>query len=128
MILVDTSVWVGHLRVGEATLAALLDDGQVLVHPFVIGELALGTLRQRAPVLALLQDLPAAVVATDQEVMQFIERHSLAGQGIGYVDAHLLASVRLTAGSSIWTLDRRLAAVATRHGMATTPPPAGFEA
>ena len=92
MILVDTSVWVGHLRVGEATLAALLDAGQVLVHPFVIGELALGTLRQRASVLALLQDLPTAVVATDQEVMRFIERHSLAGQGIGYVDAHLLAS------------------------------------
>jgi hypothetical protein len=72
--------------------------------------------------------LPGAVVATDQEVMQFIELHGLAGQGIGYVDAYLLASVRLTAGSSIWTLDRRLAAVATRQGMATTLPPARFEA
>jgi predicted nucleic acid-binding protein len=128
VILVDTSVWVEHLRVGEAMLAALLEAGQVLVHPFVIGELALGSLRQRAPVLALLQDMPAAVVATDREVMQFIERYSLAGQGIGYVDAHLLASVRLTAGSSIWTLDRRLAAVATRQGMTSALRQAGFEA
>lgn len=128
MILVDTSVWVEHFRVTEATLTALLEAGQVLMHPFVIGELALGNLRQRASVLALLRDLPTAVVATDQEVIQLIERNRLAGQGIGYVDAHLLASVRLTAGSSIWTLDKRLAAVATRQGMATTLPPAGFEA
>jgi predicted nucleic acid-binding protein len=124
VILVDTSVWVEHLRVGEVTLAALLEDGQVLVHPFVIGELALGNLRQRTSVLALLQDLPAAVIATDQEVMRFIERNSLAGQGIGYVDAHLLASVRLTAGSSIWTRDTHLAAIATRLGMTPTLPPA----
>lgn len=128
MILVDTSVWVDHLRVGEAQLAALLEAGRVLMHPFVIGELALGNLRQRASVLALLQNLPAAVVATDQEVMQFIERNSLAGQGIGYADAHLLVSIRLTAGSSIWTRDKRLAAIAIHQGMASTFPSAAFEA
>lgn len=128
MILVDTPVWVEHLRLGEVTLAAPLENGQVLVHSFVIGELALGNLRQRAFVLGLLQDLPTAVVATDQDVMPFIERNSLAGQGIGYVDAHRLPSVRLTAGSSIWTRDERLAAVATRLGMNPTLPPAEPEA
>jgi predicted nucleic acid-binding protein len=128
VILVDTSVWVEHLRVDEVALAVLLEAGQVLVHPFVIGELALGNLRQRASVLALLRGLPRVVVATNQEVLQFIERNSLAGQGISFVDAHLLASVRLTAGSSIRTHDKRFAAVAARLGMAATIPPPGFEA
>jgi Predicted nucleic acid-binding protein, contains PIN domain len=112
VILVDTSVWVAHFRTGEPKLAALLEAGRVLVHPFVIGELSLGHMRQRQTILALLQDLPAAVVATDREMLPFIERHGLAGRGIGYVDAHLLAAVRLTAGSTLWTFDQRLAAVA----------------
>jgi predicted nucleic acid-binding protein len=114
MILVDTSVWVDHLRVGEKTLSTLLDAGRVLAHSFVIGELALGRLRQRKAILSALRDLPQAIVASDAEVLLFIERHSLAGLGIGYVDAHLLASARLTAGSALWTRDKRLAGVAER--------------
>jgi predicted nucleic acid-binding protein len=119
VILVDTSVWVDHLRAGDKTVASLLEAGRVLAHPFVIGELALGNLRQRHKVLPYLQDLPQAKVATDREVLHFIERHALAGLGIGYVDVHLLASTRLTAGSSLWTRDKRLSSVAARLGVAT---------
>jgi predicted nucleic acid-binding protein len=108
MILVDTSVWVDHLRRGDIILAGLLRSCQVLVHPFVIGELALGGLRPDTQVLALLQALPEASVATDSEVLHLIVRHNLSGRGIGYVDAHLLAAARLTAGASLWTRDRRL--------------------
>lgn len=120
MILVDTSVWIDHFRVGDETVAALLDSGRVLVHPFVIGELALGQLRQRRAVLTALQDLPPATAATHAEVLLFIEQHALASQGIGYVDAHLLASTRLSAGSALWTHDKRLAEVAKRLGLAWT--------
>lgn len=118
MILVDTSVWVDHLRVGDKTLAGLLDRGSVLAHACVIGELALGDLRQRDLVLATLQDLPQASVATDREVLHFIGQHALFGLGIGYVDAHLLAAVRLTAGAALWTRDKRLLGVADRLGIA----------
>jgi predicted nucleic acid-binding protein len=118
VILVDTSVWVDHLRAGEEALAELLDAGQALAHPFVIGELALGHLRQRESVLDALQKLPQAVVASDREVWQFIERNALFGLGIGYVDAHLLAAVRLTAGAGLWTHDKRLSGVAERLGLA----------
>lgn len=114
MILVDTSVWVDHLRAGGRTLSALLDSSHVLMHPFVIGELALGHLRQRRTILEALHDLPTANVATDAEVLLFIERHGLTGLGIGYIDAHLLASARLMPGSSLWTRDKRLSAVAAR--------------
>jgi predicted nucleic acid-binding protein len=114
VILVDTSVWVDHFRHGDRALAALLDAGQVLAHPFVIGEIALGELRQRDQVLRDLQDLPQAHTATDREVLHFIQRHSLAGQGVGYVDAHLLAAVRLTARAALLTRDKRLLAVAER--------------
>jgi len=117
MILIDTSVWVDHLRAGDEVVAALLDSGRVLAHPFVIGELALGHLRQRQTILSALQDLPAASVAADAEVLLFIERHALAGLGIGYVDAHLLAATRLTAGSTLWTRDQRLSDVAERLGL-----------
>ena len=122
MILVDTSVWVDHLRFGDKALARLLDNTAVLAHPFVIGELALGTLRQRNLVLTALRDLPPAIVATEQEVLQFIEQHALSGAGIGYVDVHLLASVRLTAGSALWTRDKRLRDVATRLALAASVP------
>src|SRR6476646_10018737 len=118
MILVDTSVWVDHLRRDDKRLAGLLDTGGILSHTFVIGELALGDLRQRDLVLATLQDLPQASVATDREVLHFIGRHALFGLGIGYVDAHLLASVRLTAGATLWTRDKRLPGVAERLGLA----------
>lgn len=117
MILVDTSVWVDHLRCGDTALAGLLETGRVLAHPFVTGELALGGLRQRDVVLSALQDLPQASVASDDEVMGFIGQHRLFGLGIGYVDAHLLAAVRLTLGASLWTRDKRLLAAADRLGL-----------
>ena len=117
MILVDTSVWVEHLRRGVPRLATLLQEGEVLIHPWVIGELACGHLRNRADVLELLQGLPAAVVASDQEVLLLIEQDQLMGRGIGYVDAHLLASTKLS-HTKLWTQDRRLDAVAQERGLA----------
>jgi predicted nucleic acid-binding protein len=124
VILADTSVWVDHLRAGDKALAALLDAGMVLAHPFVIGELALGKLRQREVVLKALADLAHASVATDAEVLHFIERHALSGRGIGYIDAHLLAAARLTAGTELWTHDKRLHGVAVQLGLTTTTPQA----
>ena len=121
MILVDTSVWVDHLRADNAALAALLDAGMVFIHPFVIGELALGNLHHRETVLTALSDLPLAIVATDAEVLGFIERHALFGRGVGYVDAHLLAAAQLTAGAALWTNDRKLHNVADALGLAMAP-------
>ncbi|MDB5847260.1 MAG: VapC toxin family domain ribonuclease [Rhodoferax sp.] len=120
MILVDTSVWVDHLQKGNDELAQALNRGQVSMHPFVLGELGLGSLQQRAQILDALQNLPFAAMATDTEVMGFISANVLHGIGIGYVDAHLLASTRLTPGTKLWTLDRRLQAAATRLGLAIT--------
>lgn len=119
MILVDTSVWIDHLRQGEPVLVENLNAGTVLVHPFVIGEVGLGSLRQRELVLGALRDLPQAEVATDEEVSAFVEREQLFGHGIGWVDAHLLAAVRLMPGVRLWSRDKRLAAVAARLGVAT---------
>ena len=107
MILVDTSVWVDHLRNGNARLAELLNNHQVLVHPFIIGELSLGSLRNRVEVLDLLSRLPAAPVAEHDEVMATVDRHRLAGTGIGWVDAHLAASA-LLAGAGLLTMDKAL--------------------
>ena len=121
MILVDTSVWVEHLRHGLPRLATLLQAGEVLIHPWVIGELACGNLRKRSQVLELLQGLPAVTVASDAEVLLLIERDRLMGRGIGYVDAHLLASARLS-HCRLWTQDRRLAAVALEKGLAARHP------
>jgi predicted nucleic acid-binding protein len=112
LILVDTSVWVDHLRRGDPGLVALLESASVLSHPFIVGEIACGRLADRKGVLQLLQDLPAASVADTHEVLAFIERHRLFGKGIGYVDVHLLAAVALTDGSSLWTRDKRLRAAA----------------
>ena len=118
MILVDTSVWVEHLRADNEILIGLLDSGEVLGHPFVIGELSLGGLRRRDTFLSDLRDLPQATVAWDEEVLDLIEREALFGRGIGYVDAHLLAAARLTVGSKLWTRDRRLQTVAAQLGLA----------
>lgn len=117
MILVDTSIWVDHLRAGDPQLVALLQDGQVLAHPWVTGELALGHLAQRDEILGLLHNLPQATVATDVEVLTLIDNQHLVGHGIGYVDAHLLAATRLTTGSRLWTRDKRLATVAAQQGL-----------
>jgi predicted nucleic acid-binding protein len=114
VILVDTSVWIDHLKVGDAGLSELLEHGRVLAHPFVIGEIALGSLRQRRIVLGALKDLPQAVVARDDEVLTFIESQELFAIGIGYVDAHLLTAAQLTPGVTIWTRDRRLREAAVR--------------
>lgn len=124
MILVDTSVWVDHLRRGDAQLAGLLERGAVLMHPFVIGEIACGSLRDRASILELLGDLPAVVVAEGAEVLGFIERRTLHGKGIGYFDVHLLASVVLTDGASLWTRDKSLRLAAEELGRAYTDAPA----
>ncbi|QQJ99607.1 PIN domain-containing protein [Burkholderia ambifaria] len=121
MILVDTSVWIDHLRAGDATLTTLLEAERVLIHPFIIGELALGSMRDRQTVLDALRDLPAANPATDDEVQRMIDVVPLHGLGIGYVDAHLLASVRLTGGSKLWTRDRRLLAAAERLQLVAHP-------
>ena len=120
MILVDTSVWIEHLRAASAILTELLDDGEVLGHPFVLGELALGNLQQRDDVLRVLRRLPQATSASHREVLLLIDRQVLFGRGIGYVDAHLLAAARLTAGSKLWTRDRRLHGVAAQLGLAAT--------
>lgn len=117
MILVDTSVWIEHLRHGDNTLVNLLNTGQVLTHPYTIGELALGNLRQRDLILDTLHNLPRARIATDEEVMAFINRHKLYGIGIGYIDAHLLTSVRLTPNTQLWTQDKRLRAAAVQLGL-----------
>jgi predicted nucleic acid-binding protein len=122
LILVDTSVWVDHLRRGDQELVDLLEHSAVAMHPFVVGEIACGSLRDRRSILELLQDLPAAVVADDDEVLQFIERHDLHGKGIGYVDAHLLASVALTEGTRFWTRDLKLRRVAVALGCAYPEP------
>lgn len=118
MILVDSSVWVDHLRLGEPELADLLEAGRVLMHPFVLGDLACGNLRDRAETLGLLGQLPSIEVASDEEVRYFIEQRALAGRGIGYIDAHLLAAAALAAGARLWTRDRRLEGVARGLGLA----------
>lgn len=118
MILVDTSIWIDHLRASDKRLTQLLVAGQVLVHPFVIGELALGNLRNRDTVLGALQDMPQAAVATEPEVLRFIGEKGLFGLDIGYIDAHLLAAARLTPGSLLWTRDKRLLAASVQLGIA----------
>lgn len=118
MILVDTSIWIDHLRTGDSQLSALLQESHVLAHPWVTGELALGHLSRRGEILGLLRNLPQATVATDGEVLTLIDNQQLFGLGIGYVDAHLLAATVLTPGARLWTRDKRLAAVAMKRGLA----------
>jgi predicted nucleic acid-binding protein len=115
MILVDTSVWVDHLRKGDTALSNLLEAEKILCHPLVVGELALGMLRNRRKILSSLQDLPQADVASHDEVMAFIEKASLYGKGIGLIDAHLLASCLIT-GCPLWTKDARLKSVTAGVG------------
>lgn len=118
MILVDTSIWIDHLRQRDERMSKLLNQGQVLAHPFVIGELALGSLQNRTAILGALQDLPQAKVATEDEVLRFIQQNAIYGIGIGYIDAHLLAAVRLAPGATLWTRDKRLLAAGTSLGLA----------
>lgn len=116
MILVDTSVWIEHLRHGTVGLDVLLNDGYVLCHPFIVGELACGNLRNRAEIISLLQTLPVASPAEDEEVMRLIDNYQLMGKGLGYIDMHLLASAALNK-ASLWTLDKRLYETSAKLGL-----------
>ena len=122
MLLVDTSIWVDHLRRNEPLLVSALEQGRVLMHPFVIGEIACGCLGNRAQVLELLAELPAAPVATEAEALAFIDRHRLMGRGIGYIDVHILAATALAGDATLWTREKRLAAIAAEIGLASPPP------
>ena len=118
MILVDTSIWIDHLRSGDTRLADLLARSQVMAHPFVVGELACGNLRNRDEILKLLNDLPESPVATSEEVLSFIESHQLMGLGVGYIDIHLLAATTLAENALLWTGDKRLNQVACKMKLA----------
>ena len=111
MILVDTSVWVNHLRRRDAALAAHLEAGEVLCHPYVIGEISLGSLKRRTEVLGLLASLPSAAVVSHEDAMAFADRRGLAGRGIGWIDVHLAASA-VVSGARLWSADRRLEEIA----------------
>ncbi len=113
MVIVDTSVWVKHLRQGKTGLEVLLDEGLVVCHPFIIGELACGNLKNRNEILSLLQALPMAVHAEHEEVMHFIENYRLTGRGLGYIDMHLLVSAILTK-ATLWTFDRKLKEISSK--------------
>lgn len=117
MILADSSVWIDHLKKSDPVFSHLLQDMQVFVHPFVIGDIALGSLKNRKIQLTYMNLLPSAETATDEEVQIMIERHALFGIGIGYVDAHLLASARISS-ASLWTRDKRLNQAAAKLGVA----------
>ena len=121
-LLADTSVWIDHFRRGNPRLAAALEDQDVLTHPFVIGELACGDLRDRSAVLALLHRLPRATVATDDEALALIGNRRLMGRGLGYIDVHLLASALLSSSVTLWTLDAPLASTAARLGIGAPTP------
>jgi len=118
MILVDTSVWIDHFRARDEQLARLLDRGQVVTHSFITGELALGNLLNRDAILGAMQNLPQAPMASDDEVLRFIDNHALHGLGIGYIDVHLLAASCLAPGTRLWTRDKRLLIAATHLGIA----------
>ena len=120
MIIADTSIWIDHLRRHDGVVAALLEKGEILAHPFITGEVALDGLNQRASILAAMDGLPKAVTARIEEVRDLIERQSLFGQGLGYVDVHLLASALLTPEAKLWTRDRRLREAATRLQVAAS--------
>jgi predicted nucleic acid-binding protein len=120
VILADTSVWAGHLRNADPLMEQLLDDQQVLMHPFVIGELAMGNLSDRPVFLRNLHRMKSAPKALDNEVMRLIEDGRHFGTGMGWIDAHLLASVLLTGHAKLWTRDRRLNAAAAKHGRSAT--------
>lgn len=123
MILVDTSIWIDHLHRAETTLSELLDEARVCVHPMILGELALGSLRDRKTILGLLSHLPSTPVATHAEVLGFVDSHGLYGIGLSLVDAHLLAALRLSPSDRLWTRDRRLGLAADKLGVSSRQHP-----
>ena len=116
MILVDTSVWVSHLRVGNANLLKLLNQGEAVCHSFIFGELACGNLANRSEILSLVQTLPMAIEAEHDEVLHFIDHNRLMGRGLGLIDVHLIASAQLSS-IPIWTLDKKLEKVCAELGI-----------
>lgn len=118
MVLVDTSVWVDHLKRGNGSLSGLLEAGEVLCHPFIIGELACGNIRNRPEILSLLSELPALSKVKDDDVLTLIDRRRLMGTGLGLIDVHLLASC-LLAGAALWTRDVNLKSIAAKLGVTT---------
>lgn len=116
MVLVDTSVWVSHLRNWDLGLENLLNDGHAACHQFVIGELACGNLKNRTEILSLLHALPMAISAEHEEVMRFIDNYHLMGIGLGYIDIHLLASAALS-GIPLWTFDKKLHEASAKLGL-----------
>jgi predicted nucleic acid-binding protein len=122
VILVDTSVWLDHMRQSDASLARYISEKRVLMHSLVIGEIAMGALAQRDVTLEALQQLPHTITAYDEEVLRFVADHKLWGAGIGYADAHLLVSVQLTAHCTLWTRDKRLRVVAEKLSLAWPEP------
>jgi predicted nucleic acid-binding protein len=118
MVLADTSIWIDHFRRDDRQLVQFLDRGDVVMHPFVIGELALGSVSKSAAMMDDLHDLPKAVMANTNEILKFIADRKLSGSGIGYVDAHLLAAAALASETFVWTRDKRLHAVAQSLSLA----------
>jgi hypothetical protein len=116
MVLVDSSVWVSHLRDGNVGLEKLLNDGKVVCHPFIVGELACGNLKNRHEILTHLQSLPIAILAEDEEVLRFIENYQLMGKGLGYIDVHLIAAALLT-DIPLWTFDKTLDKITKKIGI-----------
>ena len=116
--MVDTWIWIDHLRSGDTRLADLLDRSQVLAHPFVTGELACGKLRNRDEILRLLNDLPQSPVASPAEALHLTERNQLMGLGVGYIDIHLLAATAWAENAMLWTGDKRLKKVAGKMKLA----------
>jgi predicted nucleic acid-binding protein len=116
MVLVDTSVWIAYLRDGNVRLETLLNNGDVVCHPFIVGELACGNLKNRSEILSLLQALPMATHVEHEEAMQFIENYTLMGKGLGYIDIHLIASAVLTK-IPFWTFDKNLNEISSKLGL-----------
>jgi len=121
MILVDTSVWIEHIHTRLPGLGLAMDDGMVLAHPFVVGELACGNIKSRRKVLDLLAELPPAPIANHEEAIALIERRSLMGKGLSYADVHLLASAAIGDDVQLWTNDKKLLAAADTMGLAYRP-------
>lgn len=121
MIVADTSVWIGHLRGQDRRVVAALERGEILMHEFIIGELACGNLRNRGELLDLWSRMPHAPAATHGEVLVFLHQHRLMGSGLGYTDVHLLASTALAGTAKLWTRDATLAAAAAKLGLAHDP-------
>lgn len=122
MILADTSVWADHLRRKDATMSTCLDLGEIVMHPFVLGELSLGSMPKYDAVIATLMAMPAIQVAQADEVLVLVRNNMLMGTGIGYIDAHLLASSLIVSGTHVWTRDKRLRRAAERLGVASALP------